>query len=478
MIDTDVVIIGAGPAGIFTAYELKQFNSEIDVTIIDKGRAINTRHCPVRYDKNNKCVHCNPCNIMSGFGGAGTFSDCKLSLTPFGVGGIITDYISGTEAKRLISKVDDIFSEFDNDASKRKIFGDLDFFKKQEIIDMCAISEIDWLPCPTKHLGTDGTYKVMNKMYEYLIKKNVHFVFNADVKNVSIIEDGYKKVEYIKNSIEISTHCITTDNVVFAMGRSGSDRMFDILCNKLKIGYTKRKSDIGVRVETKASHIKKFTDRLYDMKLFYINKDTGDKVRTFCTNPNGFVSEERYTDDEYNYGIANGHSFSSPDMKTENSNFALLVTLNDNNTTTEYARNIVKLCNIMSDGHIIKQNYLDFLMNKNCITEDTITPTLTDTINIDLNLVLPNRIKNIICSFIKRLNMVCPGIASSDTIIYGPEVKFYSDLIQVDNNMQTSIPGIYAIGDGSGITRGISQSASTGIIAADNIIRTRFLHEK
>lgn len=467
MTDYDVAIIGAGPAGLLTAYTLTENNdNKLKIIVFDKGKDIYNRTCPMRNKAGQSCVNCKPCNIMSGFGGAGTFSDCKLTLSTDGVGGNLADYIGVEKANKYVNKVDKIYSKFDDYRNKRKIIGENYNDVIKDIKDECErLLGINLTYAPTKHLGTDGTYTVMKRLQAYLINKGVKFEFSTDVTNINRDINGEffitAKLLYLKDNYTTSAK-----HVVIAPGRSGNAWLKNI-ANNLNIKTKSNKVDIGVRVEVPAVSVKTLTDNLYDMKLSYVDKYTGDKIRTFCTNPEGFVSEEHYGD----LAVVNGHSFA--DKKSDRTNFALLVTLNDDNLNSDYTRKIVELCNATYKGKIVKQKFNEFsccvpLGTDKNIKYDT---TLKTAVDGNLDLILPKRISSLIKSFIKQLSWITDKRIDNDlTTIYGIEAKFYSDLIEVDNNMQTSIPNLYCIGDGAGITRGITQAASSGIIVAENIL--------
>lgn len=471
MFDFDVAIIGCGPAGIFTAYTLVEKNSKLKIAIFDKGKHILKRKCPMREKPGTECVKCNPCNIMSGFGGAGTFSDCKLSLTPFGVGGDIVDYVGADKAVQLVNEVDLTYARFDKDADKRVIVGTSDNENIKEIIELCQKDNIDFLECPTKHLGTDGTYNVMVAMSKYLEDNGVKFIFGSQYKISNDVEGVFELYPDVKYSLanESNLKKYTAKYVVMAPGRSGNNWIAQTAYG-LGLTLLNNKVDIGVRVETSAEIMKYLTDNLYDVKLSYTNKSTGDKVRTFCTNPNGFVSEEHYG----NWAVVNGHSFA--DIKSNNTNFALLVTLNDSNLNLDYIRNIVSNANKISGNRLILQNCCDFMAcqptnSYDDFKESKTDPTLKTVILGDLNLILPARVAEMIKTMLVKMNkQVAKYIRWSDTWLYGIEAKFYSNKLKLSNTFETEIENLYAIGDGAGVARGIVQSSSMGIVVAEDIL--------
>lgn len=446
-----VIIVGAGPAGIFTAYKLCQQVGKFDIMIIDKGRDISRRYCPMRDGKS--CANCKPCNIMCGFGGAGSFSDSKLSLSPFGVGGDIVDYVNADTALEYIHQVTNIFDEFDEKSQQRRIIG-LETNKYYEIEEKLKTQGLDLTYCPTKHLGTDGTLSVMRVMYKYLTDNGVKFRFCEEVTGGSVNSKG---IPFVTTNKSI----YYTDYIIFAPGRSGNEWISKTMKNDLGVESKSTKFDIGYRVEVPAELITELTDNLYDMKISHVYED-GTKVRTFCTNPYGFVSEEKY---DNNIALANGHSYA--EKKSFNTNFAVLVTYHD---TADIGRSIVKAFNMAVGGNVIVNNFDYAFYGKNENSFDT-HPTLTlPWVSKQVTNYTPANMNTYVLDFLKRLDKLYPGIASNKTNIYGMEAKFYSDVIEVNNNFETSVPGIYCIGDGSGVTRGIIQSAAQGLIVADNII--------
>lgn len=481
-----IAIIGAGPAGLFTALGLiiEGINKNIDIekqyniVVFDKGKNIYNRICPIRNNPELSCVHCNPCNIMNGFGGAGTFSDCKLSLSPLDVGGNVVDYIGKRKAKQLAKIVELYYSIFDEDYKNRQVFGDSSIDENiKKIKEQCEYYGIKFTENPTKHLGTDGTYKVMLNLYNYLISKGVTFIFSVDASVVNYNTDTkqYAIKYYNYQTLKDPVYFLNVDSIVYAPGRSGNNWLKKEV-ERFNIETKQNKFDIGVRVETKKEYVQNLTDYLYDMKLSYIDTLTGNKIRTFCTNPGGFVSEEHYSYCGYsNIAVANGHSFA--DKKSDNTNFALLVTLNDNQVTSDIILKL--LANRKNSDKIVYQNFLNIIQCTYAdympITDIDTKRTLESAIPGNLSDILPKDVIFLIYHFMsKYLDKICPGIANQNTFIYAPEVKFYSDLIVVDNNFKTTMPNMYCIGDGSGITHGIIQSSICGLVVAENIIKTLF----
>lgn len=475
----NVAIIGCGPAGIFTAYELINKGYKGKILMIDKGKDINHRVCPMREKPGSDCVNCSTCSIMSGFGGAGAFSDCKLSLYPINVGGNIADYVGEDEAIDLAIKVDNIFTKYDKDAGKREVIGDPESYKKAKE-EFCTGSgqgvmygqtlELNF--CPTKHLGTDGTLLVMHEMFEALNKaSNVEFMFNSEVKKIDYIY-SYKNYEFdVYDNSTKKCVTVTTSKLVLAPGRVGNSWMKHV-ANRLGIKVKSGSVDIGVRVETDASITDEVTDKLYDMKFFSHDPCTGYKVRTFCTNPKGFVSEEKYN----GCAVVNGHSFAN--TKSNKTNFAILVNITDENFKSEDAVQFMNFVNSYSDGKPIITNAVDFIYSN---VVDRITQKMRDKIENDYTLqsakpakfgnLYPSSVYDSIANFMRLLDSSCMhGLCGPKTWLYGPEIKFYSNTIECDEHFETKLPGLYCIGDGAGITRGIIQSAASGLVVADHIV--------
>lgn len=450
----DVIIIGAGPCGIFTALELKNQNPKTSVLILEKGNSIAKRVCVKR--TTGVCIGCKPCNITTGFAGAGAYSDGKLSLSP-DVGGNLPDYIGYSKTKELIDFVDKIYLEFGAD---QKVYG---IDKEDEIRDIRkkAISgNLKLIECPIRHMGTEEGYNIYSRIEKYLMKLGVELSFRNPVKDL-MFSDNNEIIGVLADKEYYSK------KIVAAVGRDGSDWLRNI-CLKYDIGIETGDIDIGVRLETRNEIMEELNEAMYESKLIYYAETFDDKVRTFCSNPGGQVSTEYY---ENNLAVVNGHSYKSDDLKSDNTNFALLVTKHFTkpfNSPIEYGMHIAQLGNMLSGNKVLVQRYGDFKRGRRT-TEDrlhrnNIIPTLKDAVPGDLSLVFPYRILKSIDEMIVALDNVVPGIASDETLLYGVEVKFYSNVVLTDETFETNIKGLFVGGDGAGITRGLMQSSVNGIV--------------
>lgn len=460
----DAIIIGAGPAGIFTALELTKQNSELKILIVDKGRSIINRACPAR--TLNKCINCEPCGITFGWAGAGAFSDGKLSLSPE-VGGNITDYMSESEALELINYADSIYLSF---GAQQEVHG-LNNKVVDDIKYEASKHNIRLIPCPVRHLGTEKAFYVLERMYKQLIEKtNTEFCELTSATEVIVEDNKAVGVKLVKNK---ESYKVTADYIIAAPGRGGAEWLSE-QARKLKIPNTNNAVDIGVRVEVPNSVIDHLTKELYEAKLVYYSDTFDNKVRTFCMNPGGVVSQETY---EGGITMVNGHSYADDKLKTENTNFALLVSTRFTepfNEPIEYGKYIGRLANMLTGGGIMVQRLGDLLhgrrTDKDRLKKSTTIPTLKNAVPGDLSYVLPNRYLTSIIEAIRAFDKIAPGLYSKNTLLYGVECKFYSSKIQVNNNFETGIANLYAIGDGAGITRGLMQASVTGIVVARNIV--------
>ena len=449
----DVIIIGAGPGGIFAAYELMQQKPTMRVAVFEAGHALDKRHCPIDGDKIKSCVSCKSCSIMSGFGGAGAFSDGKYNITN-DFGGTLYEYIGKKRALDLMQYVDTINMRYGGAGTKLYSTAGTRFKK------LCIQNDLHLLDASVRHLGTDINYIVLENLYAHL-KDKVDFFFDTPVNSVTILENGYAV-----NCAEESFSC---EKCIISVGRSGSKWM-ERICNELEIPTKSNRVDLGVRVELPAEVFSHLTDELYESKIVYRTANYEDAVRTFCMNPHGIV----VTENTNGIVTVNGHSYEDPSLLTDNTNFALLVSKHFSEPFKDsngYAESIARLSNMLGGG-VIVQRFGDLVRgrrsNAKRIEESLVTPTLSATPG-DLSLVLPKRILDGIIEMIYQLDKIAPGCANDDTLLYGVEVKFYNMEISVDENLESSYKGLYMIGDGSGITHSLSHASASGIFVARKI---------
>lgn len=460
----DVIIVGAGPAGIFTALELLKTDAQKKVLLMDSGKAIENRKCPARII--GKCVNCKICAIMSGWAGAGAFSDGKLSLY-HEVGGNITQYIPKDEAQSLIDYADSVYVSF---GAPDSVHG-RDDPKVAEIAYEASRYNIHLVRCPVRHMGTEYSAIVLENMYKWLIEKPT-FTFMGDTTAISVITENGEAVgvKYTSNNTEGEAYAA---KVVLAPGRGGA-YWLQGEAQRLGIETTNNEVDIGVRVEVPNSIMDHLTKHLYEAKLIYYSDTFENKVRTFCMNPGGLVSEEHY---EGGIAVVNGHSYNDAALRTEYTNFAMLVSTHFTepfNEPIKYGNYIAQLGNMMTGGGVIVQRLGDLLLGRRTdlsrLNKSTTVPTLKTAIPGDLSFVLPHRHLMSIIEAMKAFDKMAPGLYSRNTLLYGVEVKFYSCNLKVDSRFRTVVPGLYAIGDGAGITRGLMQASVTGIIVARDIM--------
>lgn len=458
----DVIIIGAGPGGAFCAYELKERTPDIKVLIIEKGRSIEKRVCPKRTN-GGKCLHCKPCSITTGFSGAGAFSDGKLSLSP-DVGGNLPQILGYDETEKLIKESDNIYLKFGAD---KTVYGLNKEKEIQEIRRKSIAAGIKLVECPIRHLGTEEGYKIYTRIEHDLEEKGVDMLFDTAVKDI-IIEDNQAC-----GVVTEKGETYYAPEIVSGVGRDGSEWLSEI-CKEHNIETSVGTVDIGVRVEVRDEIMQFLNENLYEAKMIYHTKTFDDKVRTFCTNPSGEVATEYYDD---GLAVVNGHAYKSQEFKTKNTNFALLVSKNFTkpfNEPIEYGKYIARLSNMLCGGKIMVQTFGDFLRGRRTTDErlfrNNIMPTLKDAVPGDLSLVLPYRIMTDLKEMLFALDQVTPGIAADETLLYGVEVKFYSNRVNVNRDFETSVKGLRAIGDGAGITRGLQQASANGISVARSIL--------
>ncbi len=458
----DVIIIGAGPSGIFCAYELIRQRPELKILMLEKGRPIEERSCPKRTTK--KCVGCKPCSITTGFAGAGAFSDGKLSLSP-DVGGNLPEILGYDRTVALLKESDDIYLRFGAD---QNVYG---IDKQKELTDIrrkAINANLKLIECPIRHLGTEEGYKIYRKMQEHLLERGIEMRFHTMVEDILVEEGAAKGVRTQDGEVYRGAQ------VVAAIGREGSE-WFSNLCKRHQVETEVGTVDIGVRVEVRDEVMAFLNENLYEAKLVYYTPTFDDKVRTFCTNPSGEVAAEYY---ENRLAVVNGHAYKSRDLKTDNTNFAILVSKNFTKpfkTPIEYGKHIAQLSNMLCDGKIMVQTFGDLQRGRRTTEErlcrNNIIPTLKDAVPGDLSLVLPHRIMVDIQEMILALDKVTPGIASDETLLYGVEVKFYSNKVVVDEDFETNIKGLRAIGDGASVTRGLQQASANGLSVARSILQ-------
>ena len=452
----DVIIIGAGPGGIFSAYELMKQDENLKISVFDAGHSLEQRHCPIDGEKVKSCISCKTCAIMNGFGGAGAFSDGKYNITN-DFGGTLYEYIGRQKALELMKYVDTINMSHGGEGTKMYSTAGTDLKK------VCLQNKLKLLDASVRHLGTDVNYVVLKNLYDEM-KEHMDFFFDTPVEKIQVKEDGYtvsaKDAEYACRK------CIVS------VGRSGSKWMENV-CEDLEIPTKSNRVDIGVRVELPAVIFSHLTDELYESKIVYRTEKFEDNVRTFCMNPYGIVVNENTN------GIVtvNGHSYDSPDLRTENTNFALLVAKHFSEPFKDsngYGESIARLSNMLGGG-VIVQRFGDLVRgrrsNQKRIEEGLVTPTLSATPG-DLSLVLPKRILDGIIEMIYALDKIAPGTANDDTLLYGVEVKFYNMEVELDENLQSRYPGLYIIGDGSGVTHSLSHASASGVYVARHILES------
>ena len=451
----DVMIIGAGPGGIFSAYELINRNSSLKIAVFEYGNPLEKRHCPIDGVKIKSCIHCKSCGIMNGFGGAGAFSDGKYNITNE-FGGTLHAYIGKKKAIELMNYVDGINVKFGG--GKTKLYTTAN----SDIKRLCLQNNLHLLDASVRHLGTDINYEVLENIYDDL-KEKVEFFFNTPIVKIEKLDAGYKL--YSKNNEEF-----LGDKCIVSVGRSGSKWMEQI-CKDLKIPTKSNRVDIGVRVELPAEIFKHLTDELYESKIVYRTEKYQDLVRTFCMNPKGAVVNENTN------GIVtvNGHSYEDPALQTENTNFALLVSkhftepFKDSNG---YGESIARLSNMLGGG-VMVQRFGDLIRGQRSsegrLNKSFMQPTLTATPG-DLSLVIPKRILDDIIEMIYALDKIAPGTAGDETLLYGVEVKFYNMEVELDNNLETIHKDLYVIGDGSGVTHSLSHASASGVFVARHIL--------
>lgn len=458
----DVIIIGAGPAGLFSAYELITNNENLKIAILDKGFRVQKRICPMN-KKGIPCQNCNPCAILAGYGGAGTFSDGKLNFIPKLGKSDLMKYMLESEANKLIDETEEIFNKFKMDADVYPSNMD----EAKEIRKKVAIAGAKLLIIKQKHLGSDHLPEYIDGICDYLIEKGVTLIDRADVVDIKTINENDHDVTYVTGKDSIT---LKGTNVIVAPGRTGA-KWIQELADKYNIPYLSQSIEIGVRVEVRKDIMEEITNVIYDPTIFIKTSTYGDEIRTFCTNPGGFVAKENY----YGYICVNGHALK--DVKSNNTNFAFIskVNLTEPVTNTRlYGESIARIANVLGDGKPIIQSLKDLKSGRRSewhrINKGFIEPTLKDCVAGDLALVLPHRIITNILEGLETLDKIIPGVANDDTLLYGPEIKFFSNEIQTNNHFKLENDNIYFIGDGAGKAGNIVTAAATGLVAARDIL--------
>jgi len=461
----DVLIVGAGPAGIFTALEMIKNRQDKKILILEKGSPIDKRHCPK--EKTKVCVSCKPyCHITTGFSGAGAFSDGKLSLS-HEVGGDLPQLIGSDFTQEYIKYTDQIYLDFGADT---KVEGLDNTEKVKEIRRKAIEAGLKLVDCPIRHLGTEKAQEIYLKIQNYLLDSGVEIRFKTAVTDI-IVEDGVVKgIKIVDSATQKNENIVYGDRVVIATGRKGADWL-KTMCEKHGIAHHAGTVDIGVRVEIRNEIMEKVNNVLYESKLIGYPAPFKNKVRTFCQNPGGFVSQENY---DNNLAIVNGHSYK--ERKSDNTNLAILSSHNFSepfNQPIEYGKKVAELVNMLGNGSILVQRYGDILDGKRTwqteLDQSNVKPTLPDAVAGDLTSAIPYRTMMNILNFIEAMNIVVPGFASRETLLYGPEIKFYSNKINLDKNFETNIKGLHCLGDSSGWTRGLMMASVMGVLMGQKL---------
>ncbi len=466
----DVAIIGAGPAGLFTAYELITKNKKLKVVLIDRGFKVKKRVCPM--NKNHvPCQNCNPCAILSGYGGAGTFSDGKLNFIPKLGKSDLTKYMLESEANQLIDETEKIFTDFKMNA---EVYPS-NMEEAREIQKRVAIAGAKLLIIKQKHLGSDHLPEYIHGISDYLEEHGVKLYDSCDVLDVQTENENLHTIFYNEKN---KKKTLKAKYVVVAPGRTGA-KWVQELADKYKIPYLSQSIEIGVRVEVRKDIMESITNVIYDPTIFIKTKTYGDEIRTFCTNPGGFVAKENY----YGYICVNGHALK--DVKSNNTNFAFIskVTLTQPVTNTRlYGESIARIANVLGDGKPIIQSLKDLKSARRSewhrLNKGFVEPTLKDCVAGDLALVLPHRIILNILEGLETLDKIIPGVNNDDTLLYGPEIKFFSNEIETNNQFRLLHDNIYFIGDGAGKAGNIVTAAATGLVAARDILKSEGFYKK
>lgn len=462
-INYDIIFLGGGQAGIFGAYEVIEKNKDLKILIIDKGRMLKNRVCPK--EKLGKCVNCPTCAIIYGMSGAGAFSDSKFNMD-YKVGGDVHTVTGKEIVNETINDIVKVYRKFgfNEEASGLKYNS-----KMQEIKRKCIEYGIQLIDTPTMHLGTDGSRKLYTRLIDYLLEKGVKFLPEREVEGL-IIENN--EIKGVQVSFKGEKEEYFAPNVIIGMGRSGAHEVME-LCDRYNINYKTGAVDIGVRVEIPDIVMKDINENFYEAKMIYYTKKYNDKMRTFCSNPSGYIAAEKHAEDII---LANGHAFK--DKKSANTNLALLCTKTFTKPFKqpfEYASAIANLSSMLTGGKLLMQSYGDLKEGKRSTDEKlerlNIVPTTNDYVAGDIALACPKRILDNIIEFIEAHDKITPGFASNDLLLYFPEIKFRSTRVNIDKNMMTNIKGLYAAGDSSGYGSGLNIAAVMGVLAARDILK-------
>lgn len=460
---TDIVIVGAGPAGIFTALEMLRRGSRRKIVIVEKGQPVEKRYCPKT--KTGHCMNCKPyCHITTGFSGAGAFSDGKLSLS-CEVGGDLPQLLGSELVQSVTDYTDGIYLEFGADTH---VEGIENTDEVKEIRKRAIMAGLKLVDCPIRHIGTERAHKLYGDIEKHLLKNGVELYFGYECNN--LILDG-EQCHGVIVSHGGETEEIRAEHTVIATGRRGADWL-EKLCAEHNIAHLPGTVDIGVRVEVRNEIMEKVNQVLYESKLIGYPAPFKNKVRTFCQNPGGFVSQENYDND---LAVVNGHSFK--DTKSNNTNLAILCSHNFSvpfNQPIEYAQKVGELTNMLGAGHILVQRFGDILDGKRTwekeLAQSNVRPTLPDAVPGDITAAMPYRAMTNIINFIQAMDQVVPGFASYETLLYSPELKFYSNRVKMDENLNTNIKGLHCLGDSSGWTRGLMMASVMGVIMGRKLV--------
>lgn len=467
----DVIVVGMGPSSVFMAYELIQLGKAKNVLLVDQGKRVEDRVCPI--EKTGKCIKCKPfCNITSGFSGAGAFSDGKLTLynqeeDDFYVGGELHHYVGVEKTKKLVDYTDSIYLKFGADT---KIEGIKYKDEIKQISQKAKKQGLTLIDLPIRHLGTEKAHEVYKKLEEYLESNGINMLFETTVQDLIIEENTVKGIIYKQNKNDSEIQKAIADKVILAVGRKGANWLVNI-CEKHKIETTAGVVDIGIRYELPDSVMKNINKYMYEGKFIGYPYPFKDKVRTFCQNPSGFVASEVY---DNNMNLVNGHSYK--DKKSTNTNLAILVShafTYPFNKPIEYGRNVAKNVNELGEGNVLVQRLGDIYRGKrtwqNELKENSVMPTLKSAVPGDITYAIGYRTMTDILQFIREMDKVVEGFANPDNLLYAPEIKFYSNKVKIDENFETNIKGLYSIGDGGGMTRGLMMASASGIQMARNL---------